>query len=202
MTHSLINNSLLIFRENMFRTLFIIVVSLSSIASTTKNCSSVISYKCNQRCSSTSCKCASDDIHYAECYQTCGNAQCKELTCTSGTCYQECHDCRMECTRDVGYCNQRCLSGACSFKCSAKVCVQKCGGKDCKHLPTEHEEPFIPRLYLVILAGLFAATTILTCLALMLSCSQIGCCKRKTPLLVSRDLSNSLGSLPTKPSVV
>ena len=134
---------------------------------------------------STSCMCLSNDTHYAyrECHQSCGNTQCKVLTCTSGTCHQECHDCRMECTGDVGYCNQRCLSGACSFKCSAKECVQKCAGNDCKHLPTEHEEPLIPRLYLVILAGLFAATTILTCLALMLSCSQMSYCTRKTSML-------------------
>lgn len=188
----------------MLRIVFIIVVSLPSVTSTTKNCSSVTSTKCFQRCGSTSCMCLSNDSHYAyrECHQSCRNTQCKVLTCTSGTCHQECHDCRMECTGDVGYCNQRCLSGACSFKCSAKECVQKCAGNDCKHLPTEHEEPLIPRLYLVILAGLFAATTILTCLALMLSCSQMSYCTRKTSMLVSRDLCSSLESLPTKPSVV
>lgn len=188
----------------MLRIVFIIVVSLPSVTSTAKNCSSVTSTKCFQRCGSTSCMCLLNDSHYAyrECHQSCGNTQCKVLTCTSGTCHQECHDCRMECTGDVGYCNQRCLSGACSFKCSAKECVQKCAGNNCKHLPTEHKEPLIPRLYLVILAGLFAATTILTCLALMLSCSQMSYCTRKTPMLVSRDLCSSLESLPTKPSVV
>lgn len=191
----------------MLSIVFLLAVFFSPVASatpSTENCNSVTSNRCFQQCNSTSCMCASNDSKYAytECSQFCGNTQCKELTCTSGTCFQKCHDCSMECTGDVDYCNQQCLSGACSFKCSAKECVQKCGGKDCKHLPSEHDEPIIPRLYLVILAGLFAATTVLTCLALMLSCSQMGCWRRRPPPLVSRDLGNSIRSLPTKSSIV
>lgn len=169
----------------------------------TDKCDSVISNTCYQQCNSTSCNCAASvGKQHTDCNQACGTTKCKEITCSSGTCYQKCHDCRMECTSDVDYCNQQCLSGACSFKCSAKKCVQECGGKTCKHLPSDHDEPFIPRLYLVILAGLFASTTILTCLALVISCRQMGCRRRRPAPLVPRDLGSSVRSLPTKSSIV
>lgn len=171
----------------------------------TEKCDSIQSNTCFQQCNSTSCKCAGsvgEQHPYTDCNQACKTTKCKEITCSSGTCYQTCHDCHMECTSDVDYCNQQCLSEACSFKCSAKRCVQECGGKTCKHLPSGHDKPPIPRLYLVILAGLFASTTILTCLALAISCRQMGCRRRRPALLVPRDLGSSIKSLPTKSSIV
>lgn len=169
----------------------------------TEKCTSVLSNTCLQKCNTTSCNCASSDGKYAftECHQACESTRCRKITCSSGTCYQQCHDCHMECTSDVEYCSQQCLSGACSFKCSARRCVQECDGKKCDHLPSGHEEPFIPRLYLVILAGLFAATTVLTCLALFLSCSQMGCWRRRRrPVLPDSPIRNL--NLPIKSEVV
>ena len=177
-------------------------------SSPTEKCNSVKSNKCFQQCNSTSCKCASSgrDYVYTECSQTCERNKCKEITCSSGTCHQKCHDCQMECTSDVDYCDQQCLSGTCSFKCSAKRCVRECDGKTCKHLPSNHEEPFIPRLYLLILAGLFASTTVLTCIALALSCSQMGLFRRRRrrrpAALVTRNLGSSIRSFLTKSTIV
>lgn len=182
---------------------FQLVLTVQS--SPTEKCNSVDSNRCFQQCNSTSCKCTSSDRDsvYTECSQTCERNKCKEITCSSGTCHQKCHDCKMECTSDVDYCNQQCLSGACSFKCSAKRCVQECNGKTCKHLPSDQEEPFIPRLYLLILAGLFASTTVLTCIALALSCSQMGFRRRRRPApLVNRNLGSSIRSFLTKSTIV
>lgn len=166
----------------------------------TERCHWEMSNTCFQRCNSTSCKCVPSV--QADCNQACGSSKCKEITCSSRNCYQKCHGCSMECTNEVDYCEQQCLSGACTFKCSAKRCIQECDGKACKHLPTDHEEPFIPRLYLAILAGLFASTTVLTCLALIISCRQMGCRRRRLAPLVPRDLGSSLRSLPSKSTVV
>lgn len=183
---------------------FQLVLTVQS--SPTEKCNSVDSNRCFQQCNSTSCKCTSSDRDsvYTECSQTCERNKCKEITCSSGTCHQKCHDCKMECTSDVDYCNQQCLSGACSFKCSAKRCVQECNGKTCKHLPSDQEEPFIPRLYLLILAGLFASTTVLTCIALALSCSQMGFRRRRRrpAPLVNRNLGSSIRSFLTKSTIV
>lgn len=183
---------------------FQLVLTVQS--SPTEKCNSVDSNRCFQQCNSTSCKCTSSDRDsvYTECSQTCERNKCKEITCSSGTCHQKCHDCQMECTSDVDYCNQQCLSGACSFKCSAKRCVQECNGKTCKHLPSDHEEPFISRLYLLILAGLFASTTVLTCIALALSCSQMGFRRRRRrpAPLVNRNLGSSIRSFLTKSTIV
>jgi len=195
--------------DKMLRIIFVSAVfqlALTVQSSPTKKCNSISSNTCFQQCNSTSCKCSSSDRDYVytECSQTCERNKCKEITCSSGTCHQKCHDCQMECTSDVDYCNQQCLSGACSFKCSAKRCVQECDGKTCKHLPSDHEEPFIPRLYLVILAGLFAATTVLTCLALALSCSQMGFRRRRRrpAPLVTRNLGGSVRIFLTKSTIV
>lgn len=204
---------LLFFADNK---MFIIIIVISALfhvlltaeASITPNerCHWVMSNTCFQQCKGISCKCAAsvqEQHKYTDCNQDCGTTKCKEITCSSGNCYQKCHDCSMECTSDVDYCEQQCLSGACTFKCSAKRCVQECDGKACKHLPTDHEEPFIPRLYLVILAGLFASTTVLTCLALVISCRHMGCRRRRRPApLVPRDLGSSVRSLPSKSAVV
>lgn len=183
---------------------FQLVLTVQS--SPTEKCNSVDSNRCFQQCNSTSCKCTSSDRDsvYTECSQTCERNKCKEITCSSGTCHQKCHDCKMECTSDVDYCNQQCLSGACSFKCSAKRCVQECNGKTCKHLPSDQEEPFIPRLYLLILAGLFASTTVLTCIALALSCSQMRFRRRRRrpAPLVNRNLGSSIRSFLTKSTIV
>lgn len=183
------------------------LLNVEARAPSTDKCGSVLADTCLQTCNSTSCNCASSDA-YTECNQACERTTCRTLTCSSGTCYQQCHNCHMECTSDVDYCNQQCLSGACSFKCTAKRCVQECEGRECANLPSDHEKPFIPRLYLVILAGLFAATTVLTCLALVISCSQMGCCRRRRTktrtavLLKSRDLGSSIRSLPMKSDIV
>jgi len=186
----------------------VFLFALTVQSSTTKKCNTIASNTCFQKCeNSTSCTCASSDGDYAytECSQTCERNKCKKITCSSRSCYQKCHDCQMECSSDVDYCNQQCLSGACSFKCSAKRCVQVCDGNTCKHLPSEHEEPFIPRLYLVILAGLFAATTVLTCLALALSCSQMGFRRRRRRRpapLVNRNLGSSIRSFLPRSTIV
>lgn len=168
-------------------------------------CSSVLGNTCLQRCNSTSCSCGPSDGKYAytECDQVCYDTRCRTLTCSSGTCHQQCHDCKMECTSDVDYCSQQCLSGTCAFKCSARRCVQQCDGKKCDHLPSDHEKPLVSRLYLAILAGLFASTTVLTCLALVLSCSQTGCCRKRTRRRRAvRGLDSSTRSLPIKSNLV
>ena len=168
-------------------------------------CSSVLGNTCLQSCNSTSCSCGPGDGKYAytECDQVCYDTRCRTLTCSSGTCHQQCHDCKMECTSDVDYCSQQCLSGTCAFKCSARRCVQQCDGKKCDHLPSDHEKPLVSRLYLAILAGLFASTTVLTCLALVLSCSQTGCCRKRTRRRRAvRGLDSSTRSLPIKSNLV
>ena len=178
----------------------------SASSATTEQCTSVISNRCLQNCKATSCKCTQSDSNYAftKCNQVCEGSSCKKLVCSSRTCVQRCHGCRMECTNDVEDCSQLCLSGECTFKCSAKQCFQKCDGKKCDHLPLEKDEPSIPRLYLAILAALFALMTILTCLALVISCSHLSCWRRRRqPVLVlNRNLENSIRNLPMRSEFV
>lgn len=168
-------------------------------ASSTENCNVLVSSTCFQQCRDTSCKCGVTygDSKYATCNQACDDsrAQCKTLTCSSGTCYQKCHNCHMECTSDVGYCRQQCLSGACSFTCNAKRCVQECIGKECNQVTPVTCRTIFPRVYLVILAGLFAATTILSFLALVLSCREMEYWNRRAKYSKLRSVSSSVDSL-------
>lgn len=190
----------------------IIIVSVirPAASTSTQKCNSVMLNRCVQKCNTDSCKCTRSDGKHAftKCSQACEGPKCKKLVCSSGTCIQRCHGCKMECTKDVEYCGQQCLSGECSFKCSARRCFQECDGKKCDHLPSEKEEPFIPRLYLVILAGLFATTTILTCLALVMSCSHVQCWKRRTNrrtrpvVIVHREIERSIRTLPLRSEFV
>lgn len=124
-----------------------------------------------QLCNDSSCKCGGkfEDSRYTMCNQSCQGPQCNVITCSSGTCFQKCHNCRMECTRHVRHCNQQCLSRACSFKCNARRCVQECNGGKCDQVIPVTCRLIIPRFYLVILAFLFAATSILSFLLLVMS---------------------------------
>lgn len=191
----------------MYILVFMISVTGPLITSaTTEQCTSVTSDRCLQKCKTTSCKCTQSDSNYAfsKCNQVCQGSSCKRLVCSSGTCVQRCHGCTMECTNDVEDCSQLCLSGECTFKCNAKQCLQKCDGKKCDHLPLEKDEPSIPRLYLAILAGLFALMTIFTCLALVISCKHLSCWRRRSqPVLVlNRNLENSIRNLPMRSEFV
>lgn len=195
----------------MIPAMYILVFMISATcplitSATTEQCTSVTSDRCLQRCKTTSCKCTQSDSNYAfsKCNQVCQGSSCKRLVCSSGTCVQRCHGCTMECTNDVEDCSQLCLSGECTFKCSAKQCLQKCNGKKCDHLPLEKDEPSIPRLYLAILAGLFALMTIFTCLALVISCKNLSCWRRRNqPVLVlNRNLENSIRNLPMRSEFV
>lgn len=174
-------------------------------ASSTENCNVIVSNSCFQQCSDMSCKCGVTygDSQYATCKQACVGFQCKTMTCTSGTCYQRCHNCHMECTSDVGYCRQQCLSGACSFTCNAKRCVQECNGKECSHVtPVTRARIFKRSGYLVILAGLFAATALLTMLALVLSFRELNYWNRKATYSKMRSVSGSVDSLDSLESTV
>ena len=168
-------------------------------ASPTENCNAVVSSTCLQQCRNRSpCRCGftSGDSRYTTCNQTCHDSSCKIMTCSSGTCFQQCHDCHMDCTSGVDFCSQRCLSGACSFVCEAKRCVQECKGQECDH---EHVTPIcrtiIPSVYLLVLAGLFAATTILSFWALMLSFREMKNWDRRETYFRVKSNSSSLDSL-------
>lgn len=174
-------------------------------ASSTENCNVIVSNTCFQQCSDMSCKCGvtSGDSQYAMCNQACDDSKCKTMTCSSGTCYQRCHNCHMECTSEVGYCRQQCLSGACSFTCNAKRCVQECNGKKCKQVtPVTCRRIFQRSGYLVVLAGLFAATAILTMLALVLSFREMNYWNRRATYSKIRSVSASVDSLYSLESTV
>lgn len=136
------------------------------------SCSSRLGDRCIQKCNTTSCQCGGrHGKHvYLGCTQMCGLYPCNTITCSSATCIQSCHGCTMECTGDVGFCVQRCLSGQCMLKCSAERCEQDCSHGDCKQTTTTNTTSLIPRQYLLLLASCFAATTILSIIALCLSC--------------------------------
>ena len=175
-------------------------------ASSTENCNVIVSNSCFQQCSDMSCKCGVTygDSQYATCNQACVGSKCKTMTCTSGTCYQKCHDCHMACTSDVGYCRQQCLSGACSFTCNAKRCVQECNGKECNQVtrPIKCPRIFQRSGYLVILAGLFAAIAILTLLALVLSFRELNYWNKRATYSKMRSVSGSVDSLCSLESTV
>ena len=137
------------------------------VASSTEKCNAIESNTCVQQCHDTSCKCGATygDLRYSMCKQACQGPKCKTITCSSGNCFQRCHNCQMECTSDVDYCRQQCLSGACSFKCNARRCerVQEC--VTCQMI--------YPRSYLVVLACLFAAMSVLSFTLLVMSCREL-----------------------------
>lgn len=176
-------------------------------ASSTENCNVIVSNSCFQQCSDESCKCGVTygDSQYATCNQACVGSKCKTMTCTSGTCYQRCHNCHMECTSDVGYCRQQCLSGACSFTCNAKRCVKKCNGKECNRSTSVTRRRIFQRYghgYLMVLAGLFAATAILTMLALVLSFKELSYWNRRATYSKIPISSGSVDSLCSLESTV
>lgn len=176
-------------------------------ASSTENCNVIVSNSCFQQCSDESCKCGVTygDSQYATCNQACVGSKCKTVTCTSGTCYQRCHNCHMECTSDVGYCRQQCLSGACSFTCNAKRCVKKCNGKECNRSTSVTRRRIFQRYghgYLIVLAGLFAATAILTMLALVLSFKELSYWNRRATYSKIPIVSGSVDSLCSLESTV
>ena len=145
------------------------------VTSTNERCNALVLNTCIQRCADASCKCDAvyGDLKFAICNQACHGPKCKTVTCSSGVCHQKCHNCHMECTSDVDYCSQQCLSGACSFTCNARQCKQECNGKECK-VPVNAVtcQTIYPRFHLVILAGLFASTSILSFLLLVISCKE------------------------------
>lgn len=176
-------------------------------ASSTENCNVIVSNSCFQQCSDESCKCGVTygDSQYATCNQACVGSKCKTMTCTSGTCYQRCHNCHMECTSDVGYCRQQCLSGACSFTCNAKRCVKKCNGKECNRSTSVTRRRIFQRYghgYLIVLAGLFAATAILTMLSLVLSVKELSYWNRRATYSKIPISSGSVDSLCSLESTV
>lgn len=172
--------------------------------SSSENCNVVISKTCFQQCRDTTCKCGVTygDLQYDTCNQACYGTQCKTLRCSSGTCNQKCHNCHMECTSDVGDCRQQCLSGTCSFTCNAKRCVQECIGQECEHVAPVTCRTVFPRIYLAILAGLFASTAILSLLAVVLSFRETGYRKRRATYSKLRGVSSSVESLYSLESTV
>jgi len=141
------------------------IIHLSSATSYYNDCTVHLQDRCIQKCNATACQC---QHVYNGCTQMCGQYPCQIITCSSATCIQSCHGCTMECTSAVGFCVQRCLSGQCTFKCSAAKCNQDCSHGDCKQ--TSNVTSVIPRDYLLALAGCFGATSILSLIALCLSC--------------------------------
>ena len=168
----------------------------------TNNCGSVTSNQCYQLCNHSSCSCGEDEHPiYASCNQACAGTKCSKIICSSGICYQSCHNCHMECTNNVKYCKQQCLSEACTFTCNAKHCVKERSGTNHHRGATAGNQVPFPRAYLAILAGLFAAMTILSCLALTLSCSKMNCWHQRGPYYKLRVFSGSVESLSSQTSI-
>lgn len=161
------------------RQLLIFTALLAAVSATsTDRCHVVVSNTCLQHCNNRSCDCGvTDGNHaYTNCDQACTDAKCMAITCSSETCYQKCHNCHMECTSDVGFCRQRCLSGACSFKCNARHCEQECDGENCYNTVPDNCQIIVPRFYLVLLAGFLLAIIVLSCLLLVHPFSNTDCC--------------------------
>lgn len=128
-----------------------------------------------QKCNDVLCKCGFTNRYFRPsiCTQECLGQRCKTLTCSAKNCIQKCKNCHMVCASDVEYCEQQCLSGACNFTCNAKKCMQDCNGKPCNQVPPDNTVVcggvIIPLFYLVILAVLFATTSILSFALLIMS---------------------------------
>ena len=193
----------------MFRQIFIFTVLLIPNAMSERRPMVVSKQISFQQCNSTSCNCGANSRNHAssECNQACVNTDCKTLTCSSGKCHQECHNCHMECTSDVGYCRQRCLSGACSFKCNARCCVQQCNGDetcdaDSTNSTSNGDKLILPKAYLILLAILFASVAILSCLLLVLYSCNGNCCGRQDTYFKLKTISSSLESLDSQATFV
>lgn len=188
---------------NMLRQiLFVAAFLVAKAAASLTECQVMVSNTCVQHCNNRSCDCGvKDSSHdYAKCNQVCTDAKCMAITCSSGTCYQECHNCHMECTSDVGFCRQRCLSGGCSFKCDATYCEQECSGGNCDAMVSDNCQIIIPRHYLVILAGLLFTISILSCLLLVLSFRKDNDFQNQGNYSKLRTLSSSVESVNSLPS--
>lgn len=187
----------------MLRQILILVAFLlaKTAASLTEECHVVVSNTCLQHCNNRSCDCGLTNSNhaYTKCKQVCTDTKCMAITCSSGTCDQKCHNCHMECTSDVGFCRQRCLSGVCSFKCHARHCEQECSGEHCYNMVSEDCQIMIPRHYLALLASLLIAIIILSCLLLVMSFSKDNCFQSKGTYSKLRTSSvesvNSLSSI-------
>ena len=161
-------------RQNWILVAFLVAKATVSL---TEECYAVVSNTCLQHCNNRSCDCGvTGSYHaYTKCDQACTDAKCMEIICSSGTCNQKCHNCHMECTSDVGFCRQQCLSGVCSFKCNARYCEQEYSGEDCNNMASDDSQIIIPRNYLVLLAIVLFAIIILSFLLLVLSFSKDDC---------------------------
>ena len=157
-----------------------------------------------QKCDQTSCECSGGkgNLPFSECNQSCANTGCKVLTCSSRTCHQECHNCHMVCTSEVGRCRQRCLSGACSFTCNATRCDQQCKGGKCDGRPSSECILNIPKVYLILLAWLFAVVAILSALLLVVYICDGECCMRQNTYSRLKTMSSSLESVDSQPTFV
>ena len=152
----------------------VLLLTCHVIIVTSQTCDSVTTNTCFQVCNTTSCTCdnrSSRDV-FTSCDQRCGNevhAPCKKLLCTSGSCVQRCHGCEMQCTKDVKFCSQLCLSGNCKFKCAAKNCQTQCQSGECTHLASGNTI-LLPKPYLALLAGMFGVCAVLSAITLVISC--------------------------------
>ena len=168
----------------------LIFTALLATATMSQQCDVVVSNTCLQRCNNRSCDCGVTDSNHAftKCNQVCTDVKCVVITCSSPECYQICHNCHMECTNDVAFCRQRCLSGACSFKCNAKQCQQERNDGSYDYNTCDNCEIVLPRHYLVLLAGLLFAISTLTCLLLVLSFRKEDCFHSQTAYSKLRSL--------------
>ena len=148
------------------------------MAISTERCQMVISGTCIQHCLNQSCDCGVTDSNhgYNECYQASAGYECREIKCSTETCYQKCHNCHMECTSDVSFCKQRCLSGACSFTCNAQHCEQECVGENCQNTTFDNCQLILPLNYLVLLAGILFVISMLACVLLVMSFKKMMPC--------------------------
>ena len=79
--------------------------------------------------------------------------------------------------------------------------MQQCNGKKCNHVTSEQDRLLSPQTYLAVFGGLFAATTIFTCLAFVLTSRKEECNRKKVPgdmnylFIGSTESINSLSSV-------
>ena len=159
-----------------------------------------------QQCNSTSCECtaSNSDQAFVHCSQACNNTECKSLTCSSGSCHQECHNCHMACTSDAEFCKQRCLSGTCSFECDAKQCVRQCNDGRCETMRVEQKQCQLvcPKVYHIILAVLFGLMTVLSFGLLVYYTWGCNRCQKQYRYLKLESFSDSFESFYSEPIFV
>lgn len=177
--------------------LILVITAILAAATVTQQYDVVVSNTCLQRCNKRSCDCGVTDSNHAfiKCDQVCTDPRCVAITCSSRVCHQKCHNCHMECTSEVAFCRQRCLSGACSFKCNAKQCQQERSDGSNNLNTSDNCEIVLPRHYLALLAGLLFAISTLSCLLLVLSFRKDDCCHSQAAYSKLRSLSDSVESL-------